>query len=53
MPPEAARPQGLFARLRSRLRGDRYMVDAHAPVAPAPAPAPAPVAAAPPTAKDG
>jgi hypothetical protein len=39
---------GVFARLRNRLRGDRYMVDADKParVAPEPAPAVAPVAAA-------
>ena len=46
---------GVFARLRSRLRGDRYMVgaDAPSPAVPEPAPAATPVAAAPPPAKEG
>ncbi len=53
---ETTGARGAFARFRSRLRGDRYMADAHTPgpVVPEPAPAAAaPVAATPPPAKEG
>jgi hypothetical protein len=50
MPSEPARQHGVLAKLRSRLRGDRYMVDAW-PVVPERAPSTAPVAVATPAAK--
>ena len=50
MPSKPVRQHGVLAKLRSRLRGDRYMVDAWAAV-PEPAPTPAPVAAATPATK--
>jgi hypothetical protein len=50
MPSKPAREHGVLAKLRSWLRGDRYMVDAW-PSEPAPAAAPA--AAAVPPAKNG
>ena len=50
MPSEPVRQHGVLAKLRSRLRGDRYMVDAW-PVVPEPAATPAPVAPATPAAK--
>jgi hypothetical protein len=52
MPSKPDKEHGVLAKLRGRLRGDRYMVDAY-PVVPEPAPAPAaaPVAAAAPAAE--
>jgi len=50
MPSEPVRRHGVLAKLRSRLRGDRYMVGAW-PAAREPEPAPAPVAVATPAAK--
>jgi hypothetical protein len=45
MPSKAAHPRGVLAKVRSLLRGDRYMIDAW-PVDRVPGPAPAPVAVA-------
>jgi hypothetical protein len=50
MPSKSAREPGVLGKLRSWLRGDRYMVDAWPPV-PAPVPPAAPVAAAAPAEK--
>lgn len=47
MQTESTRAPGIFARLRGRLRGDRYMVDAYRPAPVAVRPAPAPVAGPP------
>jgi hypothetical protein len=51
MPSKPVREHGVLARLRSRLRGDRYMVDAWPAAREAPAPTPAPVAVAVPAGK--
>jgi hypothetical protein len=42
---QSTRAQGVLARLRGRLRGDRFMVDSQPPAPVEPAPAPAPVTA--------
>jgi hypothetical protein len=43
MQTEPTRPQGLLAKFKARLRGDRYMVNAYPAVAVEPEPAAAPV----------
>ena len=54
MPSKPADTHGVLAKVRSHLRGDRYMVDAWPPApGPAPAPAPAPVVVGTPPAKEG
>ena len=50
MPSKPVRQRGVLAKLRSRLRGDRYTVDA-SPVVREPAPTPASVTAASPAEK--
>ena len=43
MQTEPTRPQGLLAKFKARLRGDRYMVNAYPAAAIEPEPAAAPV----------